>query len=276
MNSAELAYKDIILESEIGRGAFGVVYRGRWRDGEVAVKKLSNALSASELNEFRSEASLMANLRPFVNVVQFLGVCTSASAPLCIVTEFCEGGSLASKLMGESAVDMDEPTLTKIARGIAAGMLHLSSEGIVHRDLAARNILLTSSHTPKVSDFGMSRFGVSPDSANVTMTTVGPLRWMSPESLADREYSEKSDVWSYGIVLWEMLSRQPPYPGVDQIQVATRVAQGKMFLSPPANSPYILASIMRDCLQFDPKQRPTFKQICSRFADQERADSSSN
>jgi len=262
----EIEFSDLVIEKEIGRGNFGQVSKGRWRGGEVAVKKLVSTLNSEQLRDFRQEIAIMCSLRPHPSVVQFFGASTKPGQPLCIVTEFLEGGSLLHLLQvdGQSISPSD---MTKMAKGIASGMVHLISEKIIHRDLAARNILLTGSRTCKVSDFGMSRFGNTEDISGSTQTTVGPLRWMSPESISDGEYSEKTDVWSYGVTLYEIVSRaQIPYGQIkDPVQAAHKVAMGKVTLVPPEDCPPLLAELMRSCLQLEADSRPSFKSILSSF-----------
>jgi serine/threonine protein kinase len=123
---------------------------------------------------------------------------------------------------------------------------------------------------PKVADFGLSRFAPKKEDTSKTNSNVGPLRWMSPESLTEREYSEKSDVWSYGVVLYEIATRGDPYPSADAIQVATKVAKGHLRCDPPDDCPSVIADIMVDCTVFDFKERPTFREICKQFASDER------
>jgi len=252
-------------KKEVGRGNYGAVYKAKWRGGDVAVKKLLSVLNDKELVDFQSETALMCKLRPHSNVVQFMGACTKAGDFLAIVTEFMERGSLLAYLKSENQ-KISHEEMTKIARGIVAGMLHLTSENIIHRDLATRNILLASNLVPKVSDFGMSRFGMN-DSSGKTQSTVGPLRWMSPESLSDGIYSEKSDVYSFGVLIYEILTYGAlPYPAiVDPVQVASKVVMGKLTLEVPPNSPPLLAEIMVSAIKFKPEDRPTFKSILALF-----------
>jgi len=155
----------------------------------------------------------------------------------------------------------------KISKGIAAGMVHLSEEKLVHRDLAARNILLTSSLVPKVSDFGMSRFNATGDDSGKTGSLVGPLRWMSPESLSEGVYSEKTDVYSFGVLLWEIMTfGTQPYPEfIDPVVVGTRVAMGKLTLEAPKGAPASIADAMNSCIKYNPDERPVFRAVIALF-----------
>jgi len=148
--------------------------------------------------------------------------------------------------------------------GSARGIYHLHSQNVIHRDIAARNILLTSSLEPKVSDFGMSRLVSSSRQSEHTASTVGPLFWMSPEALETREYSEKSDSYAFGILIWEVLSRKTPYDNftnLSNVAIATRVMTADLRPTIPEYADPNLVKIMTDCWQKDPKLRPDFKAI---------------
>jgi len=139
-------------------------------------------------------------------------------------------------------------------------MVHLTLERIVHRDLAARNILLDTQRNPKVSDFGLSR-ALELKNQGQTMTYVGPVRWMSPESLKTREYSEKSDVWSFGVLCWEILERKEPYENEDPLEVALSIRDAKRTLVIPAHTHKSLVRLMNNCWNQDVTQRCTFENI---------------
>jgi len=252
-------FKEIVLGEEIGRGAFGVVYKGEWRGSVVAIKKMlmDNLLNKDPAN-FKAEASLMKSLRPHSNVVMLLGLCES---PLCLITEFCSNGSLSTLLL--SKADLNSATKYQITLGVTAGMLHLHSENVVHRDLAARNVLLTPDNVPKITDFGLARINIKDE--NITKSTIGPLKWMAPESIKSQKYSFKSDVWSYGITVIEIYSRKMPYPELDGVNVAIQVVGGTMQHPVPGDAPADIAAIIKKCTQFKPENRPTFKEISTMF-----------
>jgi len=244
-----------MMDQEIGRGFFGVVYQGRWRAGVVAIKQLANELNSAQMKDFKAEAELMASLRPHTNVIQFLGIATKPGKPPCIVTEFMMGGNLYDHLQNHP---LKEEEQVKIAQGVAAGMLHLTSEGIVHRDLAARNVLLSGISIPKIADFGMSQFGESTASVS---DIVGPIRSMAPESLLNRMFNEKTDVWAFGCLIYEIITCKMPYPNMEQIEVARLVTAGELKPKTGKKSAPVLSKLMNDCTEFDPEKRPTFKQI---------------
>eukprot|EP01097_Dermamoeba_algensis_P004890 TRINITY_DN3137_c0_g1_i1.p1 TRINITY_DN3137_c0_g1~~TRINITY_DN3137_c0_g1_i1.p1 ORF type:complete len:567 (+),score=154.12 TRINITY_DN3137_c0_g1_i1:49-1701(+) len=152
----EIDFPELIFEEELGRGAFGVVFRGKWRLQDVAVKKLLDTLTDKELEDFKQEAALMTNLRPHRNVVQLIGICSNPDYPLCIVTEFLNSGSLSS-LLSKPDFHLTWQLAHSILLGVAAGLYHLHSENILHRDLAARNILMDGMMEPRIADFGLSQ-----------------------------------------------------------------------------------------------------------------------
>lgn len=259
----DIKFSELVLGPELGRGAFGVVYRGKWRLQDVAVKQILSAgnptLSEKQLEEFRAEAALMMGMRPHRNVVQLLGVCTDPAFPICAITEFLDYGSLESKLKAPEVM-FNWQQITKICQGIAAGMYHLHCENIIHRDLAARNVLLRSNFEPKIADFGLS----VQTAANATQESGffrGPYKWMAPESLANNQFSIKSDVWSFGVTLWEILTRScDPFPELNIYQAAEAV-KGGLFLQPPPTAPPKYAQLMLSCFLRNPADRPDFAQI---------------
>lgn len=164
---------------------------------------------------------------------------------------------------------MPAQQLFRFALGIARGMEALAEQKIVHRDLAARNVLLDSSMEPKISDFGMSRSVVEKASSGQTQSATGPIRWMPPESLG-RVYSEKSDVWAYGCVIFELMTGSIPFPDLDLIDIVARVRDhretplsslsGDLAASIDACPEYLIG-LMRKCFAYEPEKRPTFAEI---------------
>jgi serine/threonine protein kinase len=261
----EIPYFELKGLTRIGSGAFGEVFRARWKGVDVAVKKILHAAESDEnsdikIQDFFAEADLMRKLKPHPNITQLLGVVIH---PLCIVTEFIENGSLYSWI--QSKKEMTPEMKLNIIKGTAAGMLHLHSQGVVHRDLAARNILLDGALRPKVSDFGMSRV-VLDNRSNSTETAVGPIKWMAPESLTNRLYSTKSDVWSFGVVIYEILTRESPYHEYNVMQIGTKVAMGTLSLvteleNTKVKYPDNVMEVFKMCLEFKAENRPEFEDI---------------
>jgi len=262
----EIDYNELDFEQEIGRGAFGVVFKGRWRGGTVAIKQLilKSMMSPRDLSDFKSEAAVMKRLRPHVNVVQFLGI--TSSPQLCIITEYLDQGSLFHLVFSEAKVDAN--MLMNVVKGIASGMLHLHREGLVHRDLATRNILLGSGNQVKITDFGLSRVaGNEHKSSNQTVSDTGPLKWMAPEAITNREYSRMSDVWAFGVTLYEIVARSEPYLGLDPVQAALQVTHAGLRLEIPSYTPIVIAEVMKGCFSADSSRRPDFQHISKRLQD---------
>ena len=212
--------------------------------------------------EFYREVQLMLGMEPHRNVVRTYGVIIdNAEHTFWIVMEHLAGSLDKIVYNPSNHAQLSEDEMIGFARGIAQGMAHLAKLKIVHRDLAVRNVLLSKDSTAKISDFGMSRV-LGSELEGQTASTVGPIFWMSPEALMQR-FSEKSDVWAYGVTLWEIVTGKEPYEGRDKLEVAIQVRDHGMTLPMPEKSPKILATIMKRCWKYDPSERPTFAEICN-------------
>jgi len=266
-----IPYSDLAIGKKLGAGSFGEVYKGEYKKSKVAVKKvLDKGIIDDEkkMAEFTEEAKLMKAILPHPNVVLFRGL-TLPPDPLCIILAYCKHGSLHNFL--KSDADIPEEQKLRWAKQIARGMVHIHTgrkgHEIIHRDLAARNILIGEGMIAAVSDFGMARLRESTDDASITRQNVGPVKWMAPEAIKSRAYSRKSDVYSYGVVLYEIVTRDEPWKGVQLAMVTYNVVSGKR-LTIPKDCPPILAQIMEMCFREDPNDRPDFDQIVKIFADQ--------
>ncbi|PRP81755.1 putative receptor protein kinase [Planoprotostelium fungivorum] len=252
-------YDELKDKVMIGQGAFGIVYKATWRNMTVALKQIrAEYVTEAQVRDFLHEVQIVQNLRGHPNVVLFLGI-TFPPQPLSLLTEYCGGGSLHSYLNRSEAVP--ESQKFYFIQKIALGMLHLHEEKIIHRDLAVRNILLSEHMEPKVSDFGMSRETVDKDSAQQTQSNVGPIKWMSPEAIRDREYSVKSDSFSFGVVIWEILTCQEPWGDMTPIEVAFAVINEGKRLDIPKDCHPALSELMQQCWSSQPEDRPDFLQI---------------
>jgi len=213
------------------------------------------------LSSFIAEAETMKNLPAHPNVVMFRGISLPPD-PITIVTDFCDGGSLLSLLRSKRHIS--NSWKTKAALDIARGMLHLhtSVEGkaLIHRDVAARNILLKG-NSALVSDFGMARLRAQDDDSSTTRSEVGPVKWMAPELIIEKKYSTASDVYSYGVTLFELTARHAPWPGRDALQAIACVLSGQQ-MQIPAGCPDSLSRVMLLCWTRNPADRPSFHTIC--------------
>ncbi|CAO2589601.1 Ephrin type-B receptor 2, partial [Lemmus lemmus] len=263
---ADSEYTDKLQHYTSGHREFGEVCSGHLklpgkREIFVAIKTLKSGYTEKQRRDFLSEASIMGQF-DHPNVIHLEGVVTK-STPVMIITEFMENGSLDSFLRQNDG-QFTVIQLVGMLRGIAAGMKYLADMNYVHRDLAARNILVNSNLVCKVSDFGLSRF-LEDDTSDPTYTSaLGgkiPIRWTAPEAIQYRKFTSASDVWSYGIVMWEVMSYgERPYWDMTNQDVINAIEQDYR-LPPPMDCPSALHQLMLDCWQKDRNHRPKFGQI---------------
>ncbi|XP_012993005.2 mitogen-activated protein kinase kinase kinase 9 [Esox lucius] len=266
LHMLEVDFSELTLEEIIGVGGFGKVYRAVWRGTEVAVKAARRDPDEEEgqtLESVRQEAKLFAMLR-HPNIMALLGVCLQEPT-LCLVMEFARGGPLNRALSGKR---IPPCTLVDWAVQIARAMQYLHCEAIVpiiHRDLKSSNILILekvemedlSNKTLKITDFGLAREW----HRTTKMSAAGTYAWMAPEVIRSSTFSKGSDVWSYGVLLWELLTGEVPFRGIDCLAVAYGVAMNKLALPIPSTCPEPFARLMEDCWSPDPHMRPLFTSI---------------
>uniref|UniRef100_A0A672IYM6 receptor protein-tyrosine kinase n=1 Tax=Salarias fasciatus TaxID=181472 RepID=A0A672IYM6_SALFA len=260
----EIDVSFISIERIIGAGEFGEVCSGPLRlpgkrEIQVAIKTLKAGYTEQQRRDFLWEASIMGQFN-HPNIIRLEGVVTK-SKPVMIITEYMENGSLDTFLKKNDG-QFTVIQLVGMLRGIASGMRYLSDMGYVHRDLAARNILVNSNLVCKVSDFGLSR--VLEDDPEAAYTTRGgkiPIRWTAPEAIAYRKFTSASDVWSYGIVMWEVMSYgERPYWEMSNQDVIKAVEESYR-LPGPMDCPEALYHLMMDCWQRERSNRPKFDEI---------------
>lgn len=250
----------------IGRGGSSTVYKGKYKQSEVAIKAIKKNSNMNLIKEFHREIDMLSRLR-HPNLVLFMGACIYDS--LCVVTEYCTGGTLFSLLHEKSSVKVSWKQRVKFAQDIAQGMafLHSCSPPVLHRDLKSLNVLLSrpvaldcDTCSLKISDFGVSRI-LSKDK----MTgMIGTCHWMAPEVLSSSSYSLPADVYSYGVVLWEILARETPYKNIDPSTIPHEVLnlnKRPNFSAIPSSCPGILKDLVVQCWNPNPSQRPTFERI---------------
>lgn len=255
----EISEAQLSFSEKIASGAFGILYRGTYCGQEVAIKVLKSGEKNTQeemYREFTQELSILRKVR-HRNIVQLIGAMTRPPR-LCLVTEFMKGGSLLQFL--HKSAPLKQSQLLKIASGVASGMDYLHKINIIHRDLKAANLLLDDNEVVKVADFGVARVK-STDGSTMTAET-GTYRWMAPEVIAHQFYNHKCDVFSYGILLWELVSGgEIPYPGYTPLQAAVGVVQRGLRPTIPASCHPVIAQVMQYSWQPDFNTRPEFEQI---------------
>ncbi|KAJ8427118.1 hypothetical protein Cgig2_030280 [Carnegiea gigantea] len=232
------------------------LYKGTYCSQDVAIKVLKAERINTDLQkEFAQEVYIMRKVR-HKNVVQFIGACTKPPS-LCIVTEFMSGGSVYDYLHKHRGT-FKLPSLLKVAIDVSKGMNYLHQNNIIHRDLKAANLLMDENEVVKVADFGVAR--VKAQSGVMTAET-GTYRWMAPEVIEHKPYDHKADVFSFGIVVWELLTGKLPYEYLTPLQAAVGVVQKGLRPTIPKNIHPKLAELLERCWQQDPALRPDFSEI---------------
>ncbi|XP_007941157.1 tyrosine-protein kinase receptor UFO [Orycteropus afer afer] len=264
----------VALGKTLGEGEFGAVMEGQLNQDDsilkVAVKTMKIAIcTRSELEDFLSEAVCMKEF-DHPNVMRLIGVCFQGSeregfpAPV-VILPFMKHGDLHSFLLysrlGDQPVFLPTQMLVKFMADIASGMEYLSTKRFIHRDLAARNCMLNENMSVCVADFGLSKKIYNGDYYRQGRIAKMPVKWIAIESLADRVYTSKSDVWSFGVTMWEIATRgQTPYPGVENSEIYDYLRQGNR-LKQPVDCLDGLYALMSRCWELNPQDRPSFAEL---------------
>ncbi|XP_036006985.1 fibroblast growth factor receptor 3 isoform X4 [Fundulus heteroclitus] len=273
----------LTLGKPLGEGCFGQVVMAEavGIDKEkpnkpltVAVKMLKDDATDKDLSDLVSEMEMMKMIGKHKNIINLLGACTQ-DGPLYVLVEYASKGNLREYLRARRPPGMDYSfdtckipdeqltfkDLLSCAYQVARGMEYLASQKCIHRDLAARNVLVTEDNVMKIADFGLARDVHNIDYYKKTTNGRLPVKWMAPEALFDRVYTHQSDVWSYGVLLWEIFTLGgSPYPGIPVEELFKLLKEGHR-MDKPANCTHELYMIMRECWHAVPSQRPTFRQL---------------
>ncbi|XP_038160614.1 fibroblast growth factor receptor 3 isoform X5 [Cyprinodon tularosa] len=273
----------LTLGKPLGEGCFGQVVMAEavGIDKEkpnkpltVAVKMLKDDATDKDLSDLVSEMEMMKMIGKHKNIINLLGACTQ-DGPLYVLVEYASKGNLREYLRARRPPGMDYSfdtckipdeqltfkDLVSCAYQVARGMEYLASQKCIHRDLAARNVLVTDDNVMKIADFGLARDVHNIDYYKKTTNGRLPVKWMAPEALFDRVYTHQSDVWSYGVLLWEIFTLGgSPYPGIPVEELFKLLKEGHR-MDKPANCTHDLYMIMRECWHAVPSQRPTFRQL---------------
>ncbi|XP_031729107.1 fibroblast growth factor receptor 3 isoform X5 [Anarrhichthys ocellatus] len=273
----------LTLGKPLGEGCFGQVVMAEAigidkekpnKPLDVAVKMLKDDATDKDLSDLVSEMEMMKMIGKHKNIINLLGACTQ-DGPLYVLVEYASKGNLREYLRARRPPGMDYSfdtckipdeqltfkDLVSCAYQVARGMEYLASQKCIHRDLAARNVLVTEDNVMKIADFGLARDVHNIDYYKKTTNGRLPVKWMAPEALFDRVYTHQSDVWSYGVLLWEIFTLGgSPYPGIPVEELFKLLKEGHR-MDKPANCTHELYMIMRECWHAVPSQRPTFRQL---------------
>ncbi|XP_071524539.1 tyrosine-protein kinase TXK isoform X2 [Panulirus ornatus] len=260
----EIDPSELNLLEELGSGQFGVVRHGKLRCLDVAVKMMKEGTMSED--EFIEEAKVMTQLK-HTNLVQLYGVC-SRHRPIYIVTEYLRYGSLLQYLRSnERSLLNNIDILSDMCLQVCAGMAYLENHKFIHRDLAARNCLVGAQNVIKVGDFGLARYVVD-DEYTGSGGAKFPIKWAAPEVLNFMRFSSKSDVWAFGVLMWEVFTcGKMPYGRMKNAEVVEMVQNGRV-LEQPRFCPDYVYTIMRQCWIPSAEMRPSFSDIARSFPDQ--------
>lgn len=251
--------EDFELQKKIGSGGFADVFIGYQRSTRrvVAIKKLHNDdFTEATFEMFKREVEIFGSLNHFA-VLPFVGVCLQS--PYYIITEFMSGGCLFNRLHSKSDTKLDPTKRTIIALGCAYALEYIHKNNLLHRDIKSLNVLLDADDFPKLCDFGMSR--TIAENKELMTGGVGTAQWMAPEILNSEPYDEKSDVYSYGILLWELLTADIPFRGMKDVQVAMAVISNQTRPIIPQDCPPKLNKFIKMCWDQEAQRRPDFGSI---------------
>ncbi|XP_036405383.1 tyrosine-protein kinase SRK2 [Megalops cyprinoides] len=256
----EIDRTSIQLVRKLGAGQFGEVHEGLW-NGTTAVAVKTLKPGTMDPQDFLREAQIMKKLR-HPKLIQLYAVCT-VEEPIYIITELMKNGSLLEYLQKDKGAKLNRTDQIEMAAQVAAGMAYLELQNYIHRDLAARNVLVGENNICKVADFGLARVFMM-ENENVYEAKEGtkfPVKWTAPEAINCNKFSIKSDVWSFGILLYEIITfGQMPYPTMNNHQVIQKLSTGYR-MPCPANCPPVIYNLMMDCWKENELERPTFETL---------------
>ncbi|CAN6580060.1 hypothetical protein ACFX13_032207 [Malus domestica] len=243
------------------QGAFGKLYRGTYNGEDVAIKLLERPENDPERaqvmeQQFQQEVKMLANLK-HPNIVRFIGACRKPMV-WCIVTEYAKGGSVRQFLAKRQSRSVPLKLAVKQALDVARGFAYVHGLGLIHRDLKSDNLLISSDKSIKIADFGVARIEVQTE--GMTPET-GTYRWMAPEMIQHRHYTQKVDVYSFGIVLWELITGMLPFQNMTAVQAAFAVVNKSVRPNIPNDCLPVLCEIMTRCWDANPDVRPSFTEV---------------
>ncbi|KAG8385798.1 hypothetical protein BUALT_Bualt03G0082700 [Buddleja alternifolia] len=253
----------LFIGNKFASGAHSRIYRGIYKQRAVAIKMVRIPTHEEETRslleqQFKSEVALLSRLY-HPNIVQFIAACKKPPV-YCIITEYMSQGTLRMYLNKKEPYSLSTDTILRLALDISRGMEYLHSQGVMHRDLKSNNLLLNDEMRVKVADFGTSCLETQCMEAKGNM---GTYRWMAPEMIKEKNYTRKVDVYSFGIVLWELTTALLPFQGMTPVQAAFAVAEKNERPPLPGSCQPALAHLIKCCWAANPSKRPDFSEIVS-------------
>ncbi|KAI9074506.1 hypothetical protein K1719_020068 [Acacia pycnantha] len=253
----------LLIGAKFAIGSHSRIYKGVYKNTEVAIKLISLPEEDEDLaslleRQFNSEVTMLFRLH-HPNIIKLVAACKKPPV-FCIITEYMPGGSLRIYLRNQNPYSLPPKLVLKLALDIARGMQYLHSQGILHRDLKSENLLLGGDMRVKVADFGIS---CQESERFTTNEFIGTYRWMAPEMLRKKNHTKKADVYSFGIVLWELLTALTPYENMTPEQAAFAASQKNVRPPLPPECPLAFRSLVTRCWAANPHKRPHFDEIVS-------------
>ncbi|CAL0310207.1 unnamed protein product [Lupinus luteus] len=256
-----LDHSSLIIGQKFSHGAHSNIYEGKYNDEHVAIKIVTipndeekGSLASLLEAQFMKEVTFLPLLH-HQNVVKFIAACKDNNG-YCVLTEYASGGSLRSYLNKLKSKPMPLKKILGFSLDIARGMEYIHSQGIVHRDLKPDNVLVGEDYRLKIADFG-----IACDASKKCDSWSGTYRWMAPEMIKKKQYGRKVDVYSFGLMLWEMVTGILPYKGMTPVQVAFAVSDKNSRPEIPSNCPNVIGNLIQQCWDMKPEKRPEFWQI---------------
>ncbi|GBG74265.1 hypothetical protein CBR_g18676 [Chara braunii] len=257
LSRLEIPYDSLDIREQVGGGGFSVVYRALWMGTPVVVKKwFDPSMGEEAMQDFRAEMMTLSELR-HPHIVLLLGACTRPP-DLCLVLEYVP--HTLHYILHKSNIVLDRKRIISLAIDLTKAMLYLHAQRppLIHRDLKPANLLVDRQWRVKLCDFGLA-------STHPIKKGAGTPAYMARELLAGKPYNERVDVYSFGIVLWEMMAREVPFDGLDYADICKKVVEEKKRPPIPLSCSRAIANLIRDCWHDDPAERPTFNQIAVRL-----------
>lgn len=249
----KVPYFELVFDKKLGSGSFGQIYLGRWRGQVAVIKSIEGTFTETEEAQFVREVQIMSQCRD-KHITQFYGASLESQGRACLLMEYMEQGSLYQVL----EKPLPPPLQKQIALEIALGLQYLHGHDVLHRDLKSANVLVNADNHAKLSDFGLSHTKAA--SVKTTLQKSEAVQWLAPECFTrGGVYTAQSDIYSYGVILWELVTGKRPYADVPESRIPERTVRGTRDSLESISEPYV--SLIQQCWSIEPAKRPKLTQI---------------